>query len=263
MIRTIRTIVLLVFLLSCLALGKTTENLAEDLSKSTVKISGRFIEKDVLLNDDKSWFGSGVIIDQTDDEYIIVTNLHVIGFWDMLYADLTSSPEIIFYSLNVTMPDGESTKVKRILINKDLKDYALLFVNSSIGDYPSKGLSEEMPQQGASVYAMGHPLGFEYSFTSGVISGSRKHKSPLGVGYTLLQTDTPINSGNSGGPLIDSNGNIVGINTSKIMKTGVEGLNFAIWSNEIIQSGANEEFIEFPLSPPSKIGHFVEMMQSR
>jgi len=248
---------------NCFAGQKPPEKLAEKLLKSTVKISGHFIEEDVLFDDEESWYGTGVIIEENKNEYIVATNLHVIGFWGIYYADVTSSPEIIKYSLKVKMYDGNDAEIKRVWINEDLKDFAIIFIDKSVGEYPKVKVNKDLPSQGASVYAMGHPLGYDYTFTSGVISGFRKNRSDLGKEYVMLQTDTPLNSGNSGGPLVDANGQLIGINTSKIKKTGVEGLNFAIWIDEIIQSLINKEFEEFPLFPPRKIGLFVEMMQSR
>ena len=255
-------IILLSLIVNCFA-GQKTEKLAEELLKSTVKVFGHFIEEDVMFDDELSWSGTGVIIEETKNEYTIVTNLHVLGFWAIYNADATSGPEVISYSLMVKMYDGKTAKISKVLINEDLKDFALIKIEKSVGDYPAKPLQSKMPAVGESVYAMGHPMGLDYSFTAGIISGQRMFKSDLGKEFVMLQTDTPINSGNSGGPLVDDKGGLIGINTSGIAKSRAEGLNFAIWSSEILQSQINNEFIEFPLSSPRKIGLFVEMMKSK
>jgi S1-C subfamily serine protease len=71
------------------------------------------------------------------------------------------------------------------------------------------------------VYTVGHPVGLRHSVTSGIISGFREH-----AGVRYIQTDAPINPGNSGGPLIDLNGEVVGVNTMILADT--EGIGFAI-----------------------------------
>ncbi len=77
--------------------------------------------------------------------------------------------------------------------------------------------------------AIGNPLGMKSSVTTGSISAlNREITDSDGKTYTLIQTDAAINSGNSGGALVNSNGQIIGINTLKASGTGVEGLGFAI-----------------------------------
>ena len=77
--------------------------------------------------------------------------------------------------------------------------------------------------------AVGNPLGLKSSVTSGIISAlNRDVTDSDGKTYTLIQTDAAINSGNSGGALVDSNGNVIGINTLKLSGTGIEGMGFAI-----------------------------------
>ena len=77
--------------------------------------------------------------------------------------------------------------------------------------------------------AVGNPLGMQSSVSSGIISAlNRKVTDSEGKTYTLIQTDTAINSGNSGGALVNSKGQVIGINTLKILGDGVEGMGFAI-----------------------------------
>ena len=85
---------------------------------------------------------------------------------------------------------------------------------------------------------MGNPLGLEFanSVTSGIISASEQIDANTSAGNTkvnVLQTDAAINPGNSGGALVDINGNLVGINSMKIAAAQVEGIGFAIPSNEV------------------------------
>ena len=77
--------------------------------------------------------------------------------------------------------------------------------------------------------AVGNPLGLESSITCGVVSAvNRKVTDSDGKTYTLIQTDAAINSGNSGGALVNSEGQVIGINTLKLQGDGIEGMGFAI-----------------------------------
>ena len=77
--------------------------------------------------------------------------------------------------------------------------------------------------------AVGNPLGMESSITCGVVSAvNRKITDSDGNTYTLIQTDAAINAGNSGGALVNSQGQVIGINTLKLQGEGVEGMGFAI-----------------------------------
>ena len=80
-----------------------------------------------------------------------------------------------------------------------------------------------------SQWLFGCPLGLEITVTSGIVSAvNRTVTSAEGSEYTCIQTDAAINSGNSGGALVNSNGEVIGINTLKLAGTGVEGMGFAI-----------------------------------
>lgn len=88
---------------------------------------------------------------------------------------------------------------------------------------------------GATVEAIGHPKGLEFSITRGVVSALRKQPSPFGVGgkeVLFVQTDTPINPGNSGGPLFLNN-QVVAVNDNKFSAKGIEGIGFAIHYTEV------------------------------
>lgn len=202
------------------ACGKGPENLAEKLKKSTVIISGYFKESDLIFDDVVMWWGSGVIIDKKDGYYHILTNTHVIGFWDIYNSDIIT-PKIKEYFIFVNFFDSgeeEYHEVKKIFIQKDLVDYAILLVEESVGDYPLLKLSNSTIRQGEQVFAMGHPMGgADYTLTTGVVSAIREEISDLGSKFKTIQTDAAINSGNSGGPLVNKNRELVGINVSKIM----------------------------------------------
>jgi S1-C subfamily serine protease len=235
----------------------TPERIAERLRGSTVKIQGEFDEGN-LMHDAESWEGSGVIWSHENGVYWIVSNCHVMGFWAIYKYDFINPAKINRYKLSVTMPDGRQAEAKRILINSYLKDFALIAIDDSIGSYPELRKCQFHPKQGQKVFAMGHPRGLSYSFSSGVISGFREYKSDRNATYTLVQTDASINHGNSGGPLVDDYGKLVGLNT--LGMSDAVGLNFAIAIGEIYTSIQKEEFVDFPLSP-SEIGPFVRKLK--
>lgn len=88
---------------------------------------------------------------------------------------------------------------------------------------------------GATVEAIGHPKGLEFSITRGVVSALRKKPSPFGVGgkeVLFVQTDTPVNPGNSGGPLF-LNKQVVAVNDNKFAATGIEGIAFSVHYTEV------------------------------
>lgn len=167
--------------------------------------------------------GSGVII--SSDGYIL-TNNHVIN------SSETNTNS--FYSL------GEATKITVSLYNDDTEysakiigtdqqtDLAIIKIDKSDLTAAKLGDSDSI-QVGEWCMAIGNPLGMASSVTAGTISAlNRKITDEDGKNYTLIQTDAAINSGNSGGALVNTNGEVIGINTIKASGTGVEGLGFAI-----------------------------------
>ena len=126
-------------------------------------------------------------------------------------------------------------------------DLAVLKVEGQ--DLPAAefGISDDL-RVGDPAYAIGNPLGIELrnTMTSGSISAINRDVDVDGVTMTLIQTDAALNSGNSGGPLINQYGQVIGINTIKMMSEydTIEGLGFAIpsslalrWVNELIEFG--------------------------
>ena len=151
--------------------------------------------------------GSGVIL--TEDGYVM-TNYHVIEGNT---------------SIEVTLSGGDSYSATVVGGNPEL-DLAILKLDSSRDDFPAAALGDyEDITIGEGVLALGFPfpqdLGQELSVSSGIVSSLR-----FIDGYEYIQTDAAINSGNSGGPLVNLNGEVIGIN-SWVFTAG-EGLGFAI-----------------------------------
>lgn len=152
--------------------------------------------------------GSGVIFDSRG---YVITNKHVV--------EGITSAQVMDY-------DSNSYSISIIGLASNI-DLAVIKINSEkIFNYLNFADSSNI-KVGERVIAVGNPLGLSFSVTEGIISGLNRVIDNSGVQY--IQTDVPINPGNSGGPLINSNKEIVGINTLKISDT--EGLGFAIPSN--------------------------------
>lgn len=160
--------------------------------------------------------GSGIIF--REDGYI-VTNQHVIE----------GASEI-----SVILNTGEEFSAK--LIGQDAKtDLAVLKINPDDTKITAATLGDStLVQVGETAVAIGNPLGQEFSgsVTAGIISAVNRTMSIDNRTYNLLQTDAAINSGNSGGALINQYGEVIGINSVKLSTTGVEGMGFAIAISE-------------------------------
>ena len=155
--------------------------------------------------------GTGVILTESG---VIVTNTHVVKQRELYTTDIF----IIFH-------DGHVERAE--LVNWDyLSDIAILKVAETNQPYATLGDSDSL-EPGEKVLAIGNPLslGLRNTVTSGVISGVNRADQSA---YPLIQTDAAINSGNSGGPLVNYRGEVIGITSSKIAAFGVEGLGFAI-----------------------------------
>ncbi|MGI6030363.1 MAG: S1C family serine protease [Eubacteriales bacterium] len=165
--------------------------------------------------------GSGIIM--TEDGYII-TNAHVVSG----ATDVT-----------VTFADG-SNEIATIVGSDTKSDLAVLKINRTGLTAAEFGNSDNL-QVGERVVAIGNPLGLELFGTAvdGMISAVDRDVTIDDRVMTLLQTSAPINEGNSGGPLVNLYGQVIGINSAKISGTGVEGISFAIPINsakEVIDS---------------------------
>lgn len=167
--------------------------------------------------------GSGIIISK--DGYIM-TNYHVVS-----YADPKSGASSRTL-LEVFLPDGR--QVKATFKGGDSKtDLALIKVDLNNLPVAEFGDSSQL-EVGELAVAIGNPLGMEFagSVTVGVISALNRSVEIDGRTMNLIQTDAAINEGNSGGALLNSQGQVIGINSVKIAASGVEGLGFAIPIND-------------------------------
>lgn len=172
--------------------------------------------------------GSGIII--SDDGYI-VTNQHVI--------DGATEVEVVL---------NTGTTYSAEIVGQDEKtDLAVLKITPENETLTAAVLGDSTTVEvGELAVAIGNPMGMEFSgsVTSGIISAVNRTMTIDNRTYNLLQTDAAINSGNSGGALINQYGEVIGINSVKLSSTGVEGMGFAIAIseakpiiNDLMQSG--------------------------
>ena len=164
--------------------------------------------------------GSGFII--SADGYI-VTNNHVVS------GDPGSNAEIV--AITVIMPDRTEYKAK--LIGRDVtSDLAVLKIEASNLPYVNFGDSKQT-RVGDWVVAIGNPFGLGGTVTAGIVSALHRVTGQGGANDRYIQTDASINRGNSGGPMFDMNGNVIGINTLIFSPTGGNvGIGFAIPTEE-------------------------------
>ncbi|HOA55200.1 MAG: trypsin-like peptidase domain-containing protein [Acetivibrionales bacterium] len=175
------------------------------------------------VSNDRVGEGSGIIISK--DGYIM-TNYHVVYGADPKQG--TASRTI----LEVFLPDGREAKA--VFKGGDEKtDLAVIKID--LEDLPTAELGDSSKLEvGELAVAIGNPLGMEFagSVTVGVISALNRTIEINDRTLNLIQTDAAINQGNSGGALLNSQGQVIGINSAKIAASGVEGLGFAIPIND-------------------------------
>lgn len=158
--------------------------------------------------------GSGVIV---DPEGHIVTNHHVIANAD---------------EIRVQLADGRAATARIVGRDAD-SDLALLKIELKALPVMPLGRSDRL-RVGDVVLAIGNPIGLSQTVTHGIVSATSRGQLGVATFENFIQTDAPINFGNSGGALIDSNGELVGINTAIVAKNlGVEGIGFAIPVNMV------------------------------
>ena len=154
--------------------------------------------------------GSGVIIDETG---YVITNFHVIADAEAVRVELSDGRVVDDVDVTVVGADQPS-------------DLAVLKINADKLAAAKWGDSEEL-EPGDQVLAVGSPFGLAHTVTAGIISAKDRPAATMMAYQDFLQTDAAVNPGSSGGPLVNLNGDVVGINTAIIGET-YQGISFAI-----------------------------------
>lgn len=165
--------------------------------------------------------GSGIII--SDDGYILTNNHIVASTSNQSYYEVSDANKV-----TVTLFNDETEYEAKIVGKDEQTDLAVIKIEKS-GLTKAEFADSDSIKVGEFAMAVGSPLGMQSSITCGVVSAvNREITDTDGKKFTLIQTDAAINSGNSGGALVNSEGKVIGINTLKVSGEGVEGLGFAI-----------------------------------
>lgn len=161
----------------------------------------------------KMSFGSGVII---HPKGYILTCHHVVNGMNMIRIKLGRDKNLF---------QG------KIIWAKEDKDIAIVQISPKKKLFPIKFSSSKNSIVGERVFAIGNPFGFDHTLTSGVLSGKNRNISTEDHNYkVVLQTDTALNPGNSGGPLFNSKGKVIGINA--VIIPSYQNMGFAIPTEE-------------------------------
>lgn len=168
---------------------------------------------------EESSCGTGIIIGKSDEELLILTNNHVVEGADRVSAVFVDDNEVEGKVL------GSDADADLAVISVKLSDMSPETTDAiriaAMGD-------SDTVKVGEAAIAIGNALGYGQSVTTGVISALNRDVNLVDKTMTLLQTDAAINGGNSGGPLLNARGEVIGINTVKYASTGVEGMGYAI-----------------------------------
>ena len=210
-------------LISLVEYSETSVNVAQKVLPSIVGINVEYQVNTIFSNKSSSASasGSGIII--SEDGYIL-TNDHIVS----------SSNSSSFYQMSkatkitVNLYNDSTAYEAEVIGTDELTDLAVIKINKT-GLTPAELGDSDSVQIGEFAMAIGNPLGLTFSVSSGIISATNREITDTdGKKYTLIQTDAAINSGNSGGALVNSKGQVIGLNTLKISGNGVEGMGFAI-----------------------------------
>ncbi len=200
--------------------SETASAVAQKVLPSVVGIEVEYQVNSIFGSSTGTAMGSGIII--SEDGYIL-TNNHVVSTESSsnFYAIEQASGIVVkFYN--------DDAEYEATIVGTDAyTDLAVLKVEKEGLTPATLGNSDNL-KVGEFVMAVGNPLGMTYSVTSGIVSAVNREVQSDGTTYTAIQTDAAINNGNSGGALVNANGEVIGINTLKLAGNGVEGIGFAI-----------------------------------
>src|SRR5271166_880110 len=162
--------------------------------------------------------GSGVIV---DSKGYIITNNHVVEKADRIRVNLMGDPETVTYNATVIGTDAET-------------DLAVIKIDAKKPLPAAKLGNSDSMQVGDWVLAIGSPFGLNETVTAGIVSAKGRNIVPGRQFESFIQTDAAINPGNSGGPLVNMNGEVIGINTAIYTSAGgYQGVGFAMPSNTV------------------------------
>ncbi len=201
-------------------ISDTTVNVAQKVLPSVVGITIEYQVNSIFGTSTAKATGSGIII--SEDGYI-VTNNHVID------SSTSSSYYAVSSANKITVKlYGSDEEIEATVIGTDEEtDLAVIKIDRTDLTPAEYGDSTEL-RVGEFAMAIGNPIDLPSTVTTGIISAIDREVTTDGRVYNVIQTDAAINSGNSGGALVNQYGQVIGINTLKLAGNGVEGIGFAI-----------------------------------
>lgn len=199
-------------------------NVVKNVMPSVVSVSTKYVESGYdffgqQISQEAESAGSGIIVGKNETELLVVTNYHVIA----------DSDEISVQFIDDTSIDA--------LVKGTDSDMDLAVLAIKLSDIPQETLDQisiatigdsESLQVGEPAIAIGNALGYGQSVTTGVISAVDRPIDMDGSTNEFIQTDAAINPGNSGGALLNISGEVIGINSNKIVESTIEGMGYAI-----------------------------------
>lgn len=209
-----------------LATNNSIADIANNIGPSVVSIKNNQVVATWYGEFDQSGLGSGVIFKQDDKKIYVVSNAHVVEGADSLVVNFLGN-----------------TKVEAEIVGVDtVTDIAVIAINKQA--IPEEAMKEikvaplgnsDHLQVGELAVAIGNPIDEAYNntVTVGVISALNREVQLVDKKLKLIQTDAAINPGNSGGALVGPSGEVIGINTIKLVDSQIEGMGFAIPINDI------------------------------
>lgn len=169
--------------------------------------------------------GSGVIIAKNDTELLIATNNHVVDGAQELsvcFTVDTQNPEDAVVNAQVKGTDSDHDLAVVAVMLSDISEEVQSKLKVAVmGD-------SDAVKVGMQVIAIGNALGYGQSVTVGYVSALNREVTIDNISNNMIQTDAAINFGNSGGALLDTDGNLIGINSAKAADTGIEGMGYAL-----------------------------------
>jgi len=203
---------------------KSIVSIAEEVGQSVVGITTKISYRDWFNNvTTVDGAGSGIVFKEDNNFVYVLTNNHVVDEADELLVEFDMDHLVKAEVLGT----DEATDVGIIKVAK------VDMIESAVGEVkPVVFGNSENIKVGEIAIAIGNPLGYKNTVTVGVISALDRKLDDANI-LSLIQTDAAINPGNSGGALVNSRGEVIGMNTIKIADTKVEGIGFALPINEI------------------------------
>ena len=165
--------------------------------------------------------GTGFIYKKDNKKAYIMTNNHVVDDADEIKIEFNDHSERV----DAKLLGGETYSDIAVLTIEDSDKYTVVEIGES-----------ESIKLGDTIFTVGSPLGEQYfgTVTKGIISGKNRMVGSSQIILEVIQTDAAINEGNSGGPLVNINGEVIGVNSMKIATTSIEGMGFSIPINAVM-----------------------------